>query len=109
MRYFTFLGEHRGPVVPQCHPGDRDRPHATRAVTYTNACKDLRYVLSLVGVDPAGYSEHSMKRGGATEAARYGATREEIQNAGHWKCARTVERYIDASHVRQRNFNQYLM
>ena len=103
------MGEHKGSVVPQCHPGDRDRPHATRVVPYSNASKDFHYVLELVGVNPAGYSEHSMKRGGATEAARCGATRDEIQFAGHWKSARTVERYIDASHVRQRNFNQYLM
>jgi len=48
-----------------------------------------------------------MKRGGATEAARCGATREEIQVAGHWVNARTVEKYIEASQVRQRAFNRY--
>ena len=77
-------------------------------VCYTNACNDLRYVLGLVAVDPTGFSEHSMKRGRATEAARCGATRDQIQQAGHWKCPRTVEKYIEASNLRQRNFAQFL-
>ncbi len=107
--YFEFLGDHLGSVVPQCSPGHRNTPHPTRVLSYTNAAEDLQYLLGLVGVDGRGFSEHSMKRGGATEAARCGATREEIQVAGHWACARTVEKYIEDSHVRQRAFNQYFI
>ncbi len=106
-KYFEFLGGHTGSVIPQCSPGNRNVPHPTRVLSYTNASEDLQYLLRYVGVDPRGFSEHSMKRGGATEAARCGATREEIQVAGHWACARTVEKYIEDSQVRQRAFNQY--
>jgi len=106
--YFEFLNGHRGFVVPTCHPGDRNKP-GDKPLSYSNATEDLRYVLRLVGVDPTGYSEHSMKRGGATEAARRGASSEEIQHAGHWVNPRTVERYIEASNQRQRAFNQFLV
>ena len=108
LKYFAFLG-HQGSVVPTCSPGDRNKPHGTKVLSYSNAGNDLHYVLRLVGVDPTGYSEHSMKRGGATEAARRGASREEIQRAGHWVCPRTADRYIDAAHQHQRAFNQYFM
>lgn len=126
LKYFQFLGGHQGSVVPQCSPANRNVPHASRVLSYTHASDDLQYTLRLVGVDPKGFTEHSMKRGddlcnfdqnkiiwnglfagGATEAARCGATREEIQVAGHWASARTVEKYIEASQVRQRAFNRY--
>jgi hypothetical protein len=130
IRYFEFLSGHVGSVIPQCSPGNPNTPHPSRVLSYTNATEDLHYMLRYVGVEPRGFTEHSMKRGGATEAARYnkindifsfpfyvifyvilrcGATVEEIQNAGHWACARTVEKYIEASQIRQRNFNQYFM
>ncbi len=109
-KYFAFLGEgYTGSVVPTCHPGNRNVPHPTKTLAYTNAAEDLQYIIRMVGVDSRGYSEHSMKRGGATEAARHGASREEIQIAGHWVCPRTAERYVDASQIRQKNFNQYLV
>jgi hypothetical protein len=132
MKYFEFLAGFQGSVVPQCSPGNRNVPHPTRVQNYTSASEDLQYLLGYVGVDGRGFSEHSMKRGGATEAARYktelvplnfplfrkltgsfndffrcGATREEIQVAGHWASAQTVEKYIEASQVRQRHFHQY--
>ena len=60
--------------MPQCSPGDRDRPHPTRKLSYTNASEDLKYILNLIGIEPKGFGEHSMKRGGATEATKRGAT-----------------------------------
>jgi len=107
LRYFAFLDGHQGSVIPQCSPGDRNKPHPTKASSYTNCSEDLAYLLGLIGENAAGFSEHSFKRGGATEAARCGATREEIKIAGHWACLRTVEKYIEASHRDQRRFNQY--
>jgi hypothetical protein len=59
-------------------------------MSYTNAKEDLHHVLNLVGVDPAGFAEHSMKRGGATEAAKHGATADDIQIAGDWSHRRTA-------------------
>jgi hypothetical protein len=108
LKYFQFLGEHTGSVIPACKPGNRDAPHPTNAIGYSNASQDLQYVLGLSGINGKGFSEHSMKRGGATEAAKCGASREEIQQFGHWKSARTVDKYIEDSRLRQRIFVNYL-
>ncbi len=110
LQYFASLGpEYSGSVVPQCQPGNRMLPHLDRVINYTSAVEDLRFVLDRAGIVPAGFSEHSMRRGGATEAARRGASTGEIQFAGDWSCPRTAEKYIEASHRRQRAFNQYLI
>ncbi len=110
LRYFAFLGpDHLGSVVPQCHPADRLKPHPHRSLTYTSAVEDLRFILKKVGVDSAGFSEHSMRRGGATEAAKSGASTAEIQLAGDWASLRTAEKYVDASHKRSKGFNRFLI
>jgi hypothetical protein len=109
-RYFEILGaEHRGSVVPQCQANRPLQPHPTKLINYTSAVEDLRHCLRLVNVDPSGYSEHSMKRGGATEAAKRGATVGEIQHAGHWTCSLTAEKYIDESQRRIKDFNKYFI
>jgi hypothetical protein len=71
--------------------------------------EDLQYLLWYVGVDPHGYSELLMKLGGAAEAARCWATRDEIQVTRHWGCACIVKYNIEASQVRQHLFNQYFV
>jgi hypothetical protein len=81
----------------------------SQVITYTSAIEDLRYCLRLINVDPRGYSEHSMKRGGATEAAKRGATVGEIQHAGHWTSTKTAEKYIDESQRRIKDFNKYFI
>lgn len=97
-----------GSVVPQCQAGDRQKPNLTCVINYTSAVEDLRYVIRGAGLDPSGFSEHSMHRGGATEAAPKGATISEIQFAGDWTNSRTAEKYVEASQQRQCLFNQYL-
>jgi len=109
MKYFDFLGGFEGSVVPQCHPQNANQPHLRRVINYSSAIEDLRYVLQLVGEDPKGFSEHSMKRGGATEAAKRGATVGEIQAVGHWTNSQTVEKYIEDSQVMAREFNRYFL
>ncbi len=71
IRYFEFLSGHLGSVIPQCSPGNANTPHPSRVLSYTNAVEDLHYIMRYVGIEPRGFTEHSMKRGGATEAARY--------------------------------------
>jgi hypothetical protein len=109
LEYFGFLGTFRGSVVPQCQANRANSPHESRTLGYTNAIEDLRYVLRLIDVDPRGFSEHSMKRGGATEAAKRGATVGEIQEAGHWTNLQTAEKYVDDSQCRAKNFHQYFL
>lgn len=109
-QYFSLLGtNYCGSVIPQCRANDKFSPHPCRIINYTSAIEDLRHVLTLAGIDPSGYSEHSMRRGGATEAARRGATTREIQFAGNWSCPKTAEKYIEASQRRNRDFNKYLV
>lgn len=95
-RYFAFLGETwLKSVLPTCQPADRNLPHPTKVLTYTSAREDLQFVLGLIGEDPTGYSEHSSKRGGATEAARLGAPMHDIQLAGQWSSTQTASLYVD--------------
>ncbi len=85
------------------------KPHPLRTLSYSNAVEDFRFLLKKIEVDPHGYSEHSMRRGGATEAAKNGASTDEIQIAGDWANLRTAEKYVDASHKRSKRFNQFLV
>jgi len=55
-----------------------------------------------------GYTEHSMKRGGASEAALHGASVEELRDAGHWTNVRTAAKYIADTSTSVRRFNSYL-
>jgi len=41
------------------------------------------------------YTEHSNKRGGATEAANQGMNDDEIQEVGQWTNLATAKKYID--------------
>lgn len=108
-RYFQFLGtDWTGSVVPLSQPGHPDKPHATKVMSYTNAIEDLQHVLQLIGLDPNGYSEHSMKRGGATEAARRGASAADIQLAGNWSDARVAGQYVDHPAVRNQALQRFL-
>ncbi len=76
-------------------------------MTYTNATEDLKFILALVGEDPTGYGEHSMKRGGATEAARKGATAEDIQIAGDWSSVKTSALYVEVPQSRNQILKKF--
>jgi len=56
-----------------------------------------------------GYTEHSMKRGGASEAALNGATLEELRDAGHWTNVRTAAKYVADTSTSVRKYNRYLV
>ncbi len=108
-RYFEFLGSSwAGSVVPLSTPGQSNRPHPSRVMSYSNAMQDLHYVLTLIEVDIHGFTEHSMKRGGATEAARRGATASDIQSAGNWSTARLSAQYIDHPQTKNQLLQKFL-
>jgi len=54
----------------------------------------LRYCLGMIGVDPAKYSGHSFRRGGATFAHRLGVDPLLIKRMGDWR-SDAYMRYID--------------
>ena len=63
---------------------------------YCNFLKDLKSVLSCIGLQTSEYSGHSFRRGGATWAMRVGIPGEAIQLLGDWQ-SDTFKRYIDMS------------
>ncbi len=77
-------------------------------MSYTNAREDFQYILGRINEDPKGYSQHSMKRGGASEAARRGASATEIQVAGNWTNLRTARRYIDTVQPKNIGLRKFL-
>jgi integrase len=54
-------------------------------LSYSVARSQLRTWLTRAGVDPAGFGTHSLRRGGATAAARAGIQDSVIQKHGRWK------------------------
>ena len=81
-------------------PGNAQDPlfqvyRSTRLVplTYRVFQGRLRQVLSVTGREPAAYSSHSLRRGGATFAAAAGVPRHCIQQVGDWK-SDAVDQYL---------------
>ena len=108
-KYFDFLGANWvGSVVPGCLPSDSNVPHPWKVQNYTGAQEDLSFLMQAIGEDPSGYSQHSMKRGGATEAAKRGAGVAAIQVAGNWSTARTASLYVDGPQHRNQLLRPYL-
>jgi len=106
--YFGKLGaDFLGTVIPLCSPSDRNVPTGVPQ-GYNSCLQDLRYVLQKVGLDHKLYTEHSMRRGGATEAALNGATVPEITKAGCWNDSKTAEKYIGDQTPYQRKFADFL-
>ncbi len=77
-------------------------------MSYTTASGDLKHVLEMVGEDPSGFSQHSMKRGGATEAPNNGADEQEIARAGNWSQIKTARKYIANPLANNRILKPYL-
>jgi len=100
--------DHHGSVVPLCSASNSQRP-STRGQNYTGALQDLRMVLEKIGEDPTGYSEHSMRRGGASEAAARGATPEAIRDFGNWTSVRTALKYVHDRRNTVRIFSKNFM
>jgi len=42
--YLAYLEDHSGSLQPGCRPGHPNKPHATKAITYTTALSDYRAV-----------------------------------------------------------------
>ena len=70
--------------------------------------RDLRSVLSLIGIDPSGYGEHSGRRGGTTAAAAKGASLNELMIQGRWRSESMPRLYTDNAIKSKRNFARRL-
>jgi len=106
--YFAFLGlTFDGSVIPKCSPRNRFRP-VNDPITYTSASEDFKFMLDKIGEPTEGYSEHSMRRGGATAAARRGAYLEQICVAGHWTSVRVAAMYVENQAGDAQQFAEFL-
>lgn len=65
-------------------------------LTYWFYLSVLKFVCARVGLDPANYSTHSLRRGGATFLRMCGAPIEVIKERGDWK-SDAVDLYLKAS------------
>jgi integrase len=65
-------------------------------VSYDCARRDLRALLERIGLAPEDYGTHSLRRGGATDAAERGVSDALIKVQGRWKSA-AYQRYVEPS------------
>ena len=69
-------------------------------VTYNSFLKRLRAFLQSCGLNPAEFSGHSFRRGGATWAFKSGLSEQVIQKLGYWSSSAFL-RYIDSDSNQQ--------
>jgi len=94
-RYTSIIGK-TAYLQPYCLASDRTRPDLKKgSIYYTSALADLRNVLTGLGYDGNEFSEHSLKRGVATDSDAAGIPENEIQEEGGWTNVQTTRRYID--------------
>ena len=83
-------------------------PDPSSPLKYNTALRDLWSVLTLIGINPQGYGEHSGRRGGTTAAASQGATLDELMIQGHWRSESMPRLYTDNAIKCKRNFARRL-
>ncbi len=64
-------------------------------MNYRMASMALKRLLQAVGQDPTQYGLHSLRAGGATQAARSGVDMDMIQRHGRWRSADSVHTYVN--------------
>jgi integrase len=87
-----FLVDTRPPEAPLFRFINR----GFRRQDVTNRIKSL---LALAGVDPGGYTGHSLRRGAAQDAHDMGLPRDDIMMLGRWS-SDTVDRYYNTNRAR---------
>lgn len=68
-----------------------------KKMSYSCARKSVKQALEAVGERPEFFGTHSLRAGGATAAAAAKVSRQLIQNQGRWKCAASMDGYIEHS------------
>ena len=66
-------------------------------MSYNQFQDRFRAFLKSIGEDPAGYSTHSMRRGGASEMRKRDLPEDLIAEHGGWKSKSAMHRYFDGS------------
>ena len=104
-RYLSFLPYDSGYIMPSLK---KSSPDPSSPLKYNTALRDLRSALRLIGIDPAGYGEHSGRRGGTTAAAAKGASVDELMLQGRWRSESMPRLYTDNALKCRRKFARRL-
>jgi len=96
-------------LQPSCLASDPSKPDLTRVVPYTRALSDLKNFVTQLGYDGDAFSEHSHKRGAATESSSQGLSDNQIQDQGGWTNIRTTRLYIDKKPSKNHAFIKKLL
>ena len=104
-KYLSLLPYDSGFVMPMLR---KSVPDPLSPLTYSTALRDLRSALRSAGTDPAGYGEHSGRRGGNTAAAAKGAPLTELMIQGRWRTESMPRLYTDNAFKCKRTFARRL-
>ena len=72
----------------------KNTPVLNVKASYSYCAKQFKLCLSKIGVDPAGYGEHSDRTGGLSAAAAVGCTSADLQVHGRWKSDYAPKLYL---------------
>ena len=91
-------------VLARRQPGDsvfmaygKDGAETTAPATRFYVTGLLRSYLSAAGIDACRYSSHSLRAGGATDLARFGASWSDIMRKGRWASPKSPMAYVAAA------------
>ena len=65
-----------------------------KPVSYTTLRKDILEAVNSVGLDKSKFGLHSMRRGGATQAASAGVNDRLFKKHGRWKSEKAKDGYV---------------
>ena len=104
-KYLSVLNYASGFIMPSTK---NSVPDSSSPLPYNTALRDLRQVLTQIGIDPKGFGEHSGHRGGTTAAAAQGATLDELMIKGRWRSESMPRLYTDNAKKLKRKFARRL-
>ena len=82
----------------------KKKPDGSSPLKYHSALSDFKCLFKFFDLDPAGYGEHSGRRGGTTAAAAAGADINELKLQGRWKSDSMPRLYTDNAVKLRRDF-----
>jgi len=90
--------ERSGRVPLFCQLSKTGRPLGRRLSDYA-VVRMIKAAAARAGIDPSGYSGHSLRSGLATSAAGAGATLAEIMDQGRWKSVDMAKHYVREAEI----------
>jgi len=97
-------------LQPYCSASDNSKPDPNKnSINYGISLVDLRYYLTELGYEGDQFSEHSLKRGAATDSDEAGIPETDIQEQGGWTNIKTTRLYIDKKDLKSHAYTLNLI